>query len=109
MGLWDSVKKFVSDLTGGPDSAPEPAESGPRASDVLQEMQKGKRRADPDWAHLRNRFATLVLSEADQQRLWKRAHRGADDSARLLSGITSPTPDEKRILAELVRELESGR
>ena len=54
-------------------------------------------------------MATLVLSESDRQRLWKRAHRGADASARLLSGITSPSAEEKQILADLVRELEAGR
>ena len=104
MGLWDSVKKFFS---GG--NAAEPEASGPSAKDVLKEMRRDNRKSDPEWDRLRNRFATLVLSEADQQRLWRRAHRGAADSARLLSGISVATPEEKRILERLVQELETGR
>jgi hypothetical protein len=102
MGLWDAVKRF---FTGDEPSK----QTEPSAGDVLKEMRRDKKRTDPEWDQLRNRLATLVLSEADQQRLWRRAHRGAPDSARLLSGIVAPTADEKRILADLVKELEAGR
>ncbi|MCB9674904.1 MAG: hypothetical protein H6737_07290 [Alphaproteobacteria bacterium] len=101
MGMLDSIKRFFG-------LEPQPSE-GPSASDVMRELRSEKGRDDPEWAKLVNRLATLVLSEADRQRVWQRAHRGEADAARLLSGITSPTPDEKRILADLVRELESGR
>lgn len=101
MGVFDTIRRFLGLSSGEP--------SGPSASDVMRDMRAEKGRSDPEWIHLRNRFATLVLGEADQQRLWKRAHRGASTSARLLSGITAPTPDEMRILDALVRELESGR
>lgn len=85
-----------------------PAPTG-GALDVMNELRAEKRTAHPAWERDRNRLATLVFSEADQQRLWKRAHRGRPEAARLLSGITAPTPAEKQRLAELVRELEEGR
>jgi len=101
MGLLDGIKRFLGLGTA-------PAE-GPSAKDVMRELRNEKRTADSEWTHLQNRFATLVLSEKDRQRLWQRAHRGAEQSARLLSGIATPTPDEKRLLAELVREHEGAR
>lgn len=80
------------------------------ASSVLREMRAEKARpVDPEWVQLRNRLGVLVLSEADRQRLWKRAHHGSEESARLLSGITHPSPEEKVRLAELIAELERGR
>ena len=84
-----------------------PAPSG-GALDVMRELKAEKRHADPQWNALRNRLKVLVLSEGDQQRLWVRAHRGAG-SARLLSGIVAPTPDEIARLESLIRELEAGR
>ncbi|MEZ4317895.1 MAG: hypothetical protein R3F61_10335 [Myxococcota bacterium] len=101
MGLWDSVKK----LFGVEPATP----AGPSAADVMRDLRREKGQSDAEWDRLNNRLATLVLSEADRQRLWKRAHRTEDGAARLLSGITAPTPDEKRILEGLVKELETGR
>lgn len=79
------------------------------AAELLKEMKAERGGPDAEWTRLRGRLATLVLSESDQQRLWRRAHRGADGSARLLSGITRPTADERARLADLVAELERGR
>lgn len=81
-----------------------------RASSVLREMRAENRRPpDAEWARLRNRLGVLVLSETDQQRLWRRAHHGSPHAPRLLSGITHPTDDEKSRLLDLIEELERGR
>ena len=86
-------------------SSPEPTS----ASALLSEMKAERRGSNPEWKKLNNRFATLVFSESDRQRLWKRAHRTEPTSARLLSGITSPSPEELRVLRALIKELEEGR
>lgn len=96
MGLWETVKSWFGFKS-----------REPTALDVMRDLKNETR--DPEWERLTNRFATLVFSEADQQRLWRRAHHGAASSARLLSGIRQPTPDERQRLSELVSELERGR
>ena len=96
--LWDSISGLFR---------PAPAEGN--ALEVMQELKREKRHTPEEWTHLTRRLATLVLSESDRQRIWKRAHRGSDESARLLSGITNPSPNELQRLRDLVSELESAR
>lgn len=95
--LWQTVRSWF-----------QPAPSG-GALEAMQELKREKGRTPVEWTHLNNRLATLVIGESDRQRLWKRAHRGAPESARLLSGITNPSPDELQRLRDLVSELESAR
>lgn len=96
MGLWQTIQTWFS---------AKPAT--PSALDIMGELKS--ERTDVEWIRLTNRLASLVLGEADQQRIWKRAHRGADESARLLSGIRQPTAGERRRLTDLIEELERGR
>lgn len=87
--------------------APSPPPGG--ALEAMQELKRQKGSTPEAWVHLQRRLATLVFSEADRQRLWRRAHRTSPESARLLSGITAPTPEEMQRLRDLVSELESAR
>jgi hypothetical protein len=107
---WDMAwfEKVWSTVRGWFAAEPPVHSEGGSAADVLREMA-AERGTDADWMRDRNRLAVQVLSEADQQRLWKRAHRGATGPARLLSGIKRPSPEERRLLAELIDELERGR
>jgi hypothetical protein len=98
MSWWDAVRAWFG---GRP--------SEPTAKDVLAELRASRGSTDPEWDRLRGRLGTLVLGEADQQRLWQRAHRGEAEAARLLSGITVPTPGERKRLEVLIQELERGR
>lgn len=100
MGWFDDLRSMVAGWF-----RPAPADG---ALSVMRELKAEKRQVDPRWAKLRNRLKVLVLSEADQQRLWVRAHHGTG-SARLLSGIVAPTTDEIERLEALIRELEAGR
>ena len=99
MGLLDGIKKLFGVGSAEPEPAPS---SGPSAKDVLREMKQDQGRSDAEWESLTRRFAVLVFSESDRQRLWKRAHRGADETPRLLSGIRVPTAGEKGRLLSLI-------
>lgn len=100
---------FFSDLLDTVRGWFQPAPSSGGAMEAMQELKRSKGSTPEEWTHLTRRLATLVFSEADRQRLWKRAHRTSPESARLLSGITAPSPEEIQRLRELVAELESGR
>lgn len=97
MSWWNAIKRFF----GGP--------SPSEAAGVLAKMRAESGKEDPAWNASRNRFAVLVMGEADRQRLWQRAHRGESTSARLLSGIQRPTERERELLAALIEEHARGR
>lgn len=104
MGFFDGIKKFF-----GITDAPDPSDGSPSAADVLAELRADQGKTDAEWETQSRRLATLVFSEADRQRIWKRGHRGSGATARLLSGIRIPTDTERAIMSRLLKELESAR
>lgn len=87
--------------------APEPPADRPSAADLLRQMK-----GEPDrsgWTANLRHLQSLVYSERDRERLWRRAHRGDAGSHRPLSTIDVPTEAERQVLERLVAELGSGR